>query len=365
MAHLAKYKAPSCGHMLAHYKRSREAVLERDNIDRTRTELNYVITRNTKNGEIVVIKGTGKGATWATIEKRMERAAEATGRALRKDAVVMADMVITRPQNVPEADTRRFFELCYKFMGDKVGKANLMGGYVHMDETTPHMHIPFTPITKDGRFSFAKVCPRSFYQRFHKEIGDYLEKELGYRPEIELTEERKHEKVLSSVPQEKLDIAKEALVEQTKAELEKLQNEVEQTRAKAAEEQERLERLRQTGNRVAERVGKLESIVADVRGFESAPRSGKRDILEKIADKCKNFADEIRARAEEVRLGLVLTKIELQEKLHPRVGWQRIQQNQPLNQRASLSRDLSAAREAARAYNRDYGHSAPNRGRSR
>ena len=32
MAHIAKYKAPSVGHMLAHYRRDRSS-LERDNID--------------------------------------------------------------------------------------------------------------------------------------------------------------------------------------------------------------------------------------------------------------------------------------------------------------------------------------------
>jgi len=29
------------------------------------------------------------------------------------------------------------------------------------------------------------MCPRSFYQSMHKELGDYLEKRMGYRPAIE------------------------------------------------------------------------------------------------------------------------------------------------------------------------------------
>ena len=51
-----------------------------------------------------------------------------------------------------------------------------------------HMHVPFTPIL-DGRFNFKKMCPRTFYQSLHKDLGDYLEQHLGYRPEIELGDE--------------------------------------------------------------------------------------------------------------------------------------------------------------------------------
>ena len=42
MAHIAKYKAASCGHMLAHYRRD-ESSLGRENIDPTRTKDNYTL----------------------------------------------------------------------------------------------------------------------------------------------------------------------------------------------------------------------------------------------------------------------------------------------------------------------------------
>ena len=52
-----------------------------------------------------------------------------------------------------------------------------MGGFVHRDEvrkdSSPvrdHMHVPFTPIL-DGRFNFKKMCPRTFYQSLHKDLG--------------------------------------------------------------------------------------------------------------------------------------------------------------------------------------------------
>lgn len=42
MAHIAKYKAASCGHMLAHYRRDASS-LGRENIDPTRTKGNYTL----------------------------------------------------------------------------------------------------------------------------------------------------------------------------------------------------------------------------------------------------------------------------------------------------------------------------------
>ena len=52
MAHIAKYKAPSVGHMLAHYRRDRSS-LERDNIDPERIKNDLVVGHYTnKDGQL-------------------------------------------------------------------------------------------------------------------------------------------------------------------------------------------------------------------------------------------------------------------------------------------------------------------------
>lgn len=54
MAHIAKYKATSVGHMLAHYRRDASS-LERDNIDPKRVENDMVVAHYTnKDGKLVV-----------------------------------------------------------------------------------------------------------------------------------------------------------------------------------------------------------------------------------------------------------------------------------------------------------------------
>ena len=188
MAHIAKYKATSVGHMLAHYRRDASS-LERDNIDPKRVENDMVVARYTnKDGKLVVGRVVPREGepNWGTVERRIERVNEAQKaagkRATRKDAVVMADVVVTLPENVRKGDEGKFFGYAYWFLILKLGKENMMGGFVHRDEVRKdgspvrdHMHVPFTPIV-DGRFNYKKMCPRAFYQSLHKELGDYLEK---------------------------------------------------------------------------------------------------------------------------------------------------------------------------------------------
>lgn len=227
MAHIQKYKAHSCGHMLAHYRRD-AASLERDNVDPTLTERNLTLVLD-DDGKAV--EGAAQ-PNWEVIAGRIaavDAAAKAEGkRVTRKDAVVMADLVLTLPENVPAEDGDRFFELSYEFFGEKVGRGNLMGGFVHRDEVRTkkdpdtgkmvrtgervrdHIHVPWTPIL-DGRFNFKQQCPRAFYKTLHKELGDYLEARLGYRPDIELSEEQKGEKALSQVRNADIDATRDAI----------------------------------------------------------------------------------------------------------------------------------------------------------
>ena len=344
MAHIAKYKATSVGHMLAHYRRD-ESSLGRDNIDPKRVKNDMVVAHYTnKDGKLVVGRVVPREGepNWGTVERRIERVNEAQKaagkRATRKDAVVMADVVVTLPDNVRKGDEDRFFRLTYWYLSNKFGIDNMMGGYVHKDEVlkdgTPardHMHAPFTPIL-DGRFNYKQMCPRSFYQSMHKELGDYLERCLGYRPEVELGEDTRARRVYTD---KSVDIDRvrgavdKAVVEPAQQEAERI---VAAARAQAAtivrdaetrrdalvaqvadgerrlsdvrmqvdEETDRLECLRQRTDGVARDVAELEPIAADVRRFEGAGRAERGTILDSIAARCAGAARAARAAIEEL-----------------------------------------------------------------
>lgn len=208
MAHIAKYKAHSVGHMLAHYRRD-PSCFQRDNIDPSRVGSDFTLgfVADQERGAWTVRDVDAK-PNWDVVRRRVERvdadAVAAGRRRTRKDAVVLADLVVTLPDNVPPEDERRFFGYTYAWLAGKVGRENLMGGFVHRDEVRTgeragepvrdHMHVPFTPIL-DGRFNYKKLVPRDFYKSMHGELGDYLEKRMGYRPHVELSQEERAERV--------------------------------------------------------------------------------------------------------------------------------------------------------------------------
>lgn len=344
MAHIAKYKATSVGHMLAHYRRDASS-LERDNIDPKRVENDMVVAHYTnKDGQLVVGRVVPREGepNWGTVERRIERVNEAQRaagkRATRKDAVVMADVVVTLPDNVRKGDEDRFFRLTYWYLSNKFGIDNMMGGFVHKDEVlkdgTPardHMHVPFTPIL-DGRFNYKKMCPRMFYQNMHRELGDYLEKRLGYRPEVELAEETRAQRVytdksvdidkvrgavdravvrpaedeaariVAAAKEEAAALLKEA--ETRKAELvteiAEREGELEDVMVDIEDATDRLECLRQRANGVARDVEELRPAAAEVRRWEDAGKAERGSILDSIADRCAGAARAIGRAVEEL-----------------------------------------------------------------
>lgn len=337
MAHIAKYKASAVGKLCAHYNRWQgidNPNVSRENIDKSRTHLNYTLGVYEKDGKRFIGKVRGS-ASWATVKGRIDAVnarAKAEGkRATRKDAVVMADMVVTLPPNVAPEDAYKFFWNSYQYIADRVGRGNLMGGYVHMDETTPHMHVPFTPIL-DGRFNYKKMCDRKFYQTFHKGLGDRLEQKMGYRPEVELSEETRAQRVYTSrtkdidkvrgavdraVVQPAEDEAArivadaqaraDALVRDAETRRDELvaqvadgERRLADVRMQVDEETDRLECLRQRADGVARDVEELEPIAADVRRFEGAGRAERGAILDSIAARCAGAARAARAAIEEL-----------------------------------------------------------------
>lgn len=396
MAHIAKYKASAVGKLCAHYNRWQgidNPNVSRENIDKSRTHLNYTLGVYEKDGKRFIGKVRGS-ASWATVKGRIDAVnarAKAEGkRATRKDAVVMADMVVTLPPNVPPEDAYKFFWNSYQYIADRVGRGNLMGGYVHMDETTPHMHVPFTPIL-DGRFNYKKMCDRKFYQTFHKGLGDRLEQKMGYRPEVELSEETRAQRVYTSrtkdidkvrgavdraivePAQQEADrivaAAKEeaaALLQDAEAQkadlvaqiadrrgdLAELDSQLEDVKLDIADEEDRLECLRQRADGVARDVAELRPIAAEVQGWEAAGKAERGAILDNIAVKCDGLASRIRTAV----AGIKLKVEELAERIAAPVRYAQ-RKSEPRQQ--GLDEVMAQARAAADAWNR--AHAAPQR----
>lgn len=383
MAHIQKYKAHSCGHMLAHYRRD-AASLERDNVEPSLTHLNRTLVLGSDGH---AHDGDAE-PHWELIAGRIadvDAAARAEGRRVtRKDAVVMADLVLTLPENVPAEDGDRFFELSYEFFGEKVGRDNLMGGFVHRDEmrtkkdadtgkmvrtgerVRDHIHVPWTPIL-DGRFNFKQQCPRTFYKTLHRELGDYLEAQMGYRPDIELSEEQRGEKALSEVKNKDVEATRAALARKEER-LECLQGQIEEMEPLAVtfgESARTLVEHRGDGSREREAVGHNEQLKGGVAELEQQVRAARsrageleRDIerlgvgVRDAGERCERARGRVGALIE--RLGWVPDHLsELAQGIGRRLGLRVMDGFTAFAQRARDSADAWNAAHATRGVSQD------------
>jgi hypothetical protein len=97
---------------------------------------------------------------------------------------VLCDWVVTLPRGM-EPEERRFFAETFKFLTNRYGQANVISAYVHRDETQPHLHFAFVPVTTDKKKNIQKVSAKEVLtrlelQRFHGDLDAYLTSVFGH-----------------------------------------------------------------------------------------------------------------------------------------------------------------------------------------
>lgn len=195
MAHLQKYKSVATHAILDHCARSRSGTLDRDNIDQFRTPLNLTLGASDPEA--------GKAAVLDRIKTVKQSHTKITGKKVRADAVEFGDWIITAPQSLPENRHQEFFKKTFEFLQSRYGAENVPCGFVHMDESQPHMHCPVVP-EKAGKLTAFAVFNRKDLQSFHSDLQKKLEKELGCRVEIILNDDKVLEKAFSALPSKNL-----------------------------------------------------------------------------------------------------------------------------------------------------------------
>ncbi len=183
VARMQKMKAGNLGGIQKHNQREFVNHSNKD-IDVERSEANYDLA----NEEPVNYQNH--------VSEIIDSQREST-RAIRKDAVLVNEWIITSDQeffkDLSESDTRLFFQESFNFYADIFGRQNMAYAVVHMDETTPHMHLGVVPMV-NGKLSSKSVFNRKTLLEIQEELPKYL-KEKGF--DIERGMERSERKNLS------------------------------------------------------------------------------------------------------------------------------------------------------------------------
>ena len=139
----AKHKGGASKALSAHHERTKEVYASNPDIDSSRTAQNFHLVT----------------PRWS-YEQEIKHRIQMAGCRVRKDSVKFVDTLVTvSPEfaQTHEAEMREYFTRAFAFLKERVGEDNIISAVVHMDEKTPHMHLCFVPLTRDGRLSAKEI----------------------------------------------------------------------------------------------------------------------------------------------------------------------------------------------------------------
>lgn len=199
-------------------------------------------------------------------------------RKVRRDAVVLDEWIISSDhgyfaEKSPE-EVRKYFSDAIGYFAQKFGRENILYGNVHLDESTPHMHMGIVPITKDHKLSSKRVFDRNTLREIQTEFPKYMQ-------------EHGHEVVRGS---EKSQRKKLSVAEYKHAKEE--QKEIEQQRIENFDREIELNQREET----------IDNVERDIlhAAKEIDPQNAPQHAISNILEWLKRFVQKLKKRLEEV-----------------------------------------------------------------
>lgn len=313
VVHMMKIKSGAVGGIQSHNNREHEPKTNPD-VDMSRSEDNY---------DLIPCDNYKR-----SIKEKMSNLVESS-RAVRKDAVVVCNFIVTSDNETMDAlgaDRQRdFFQDSVKWFSDRYGADRVLNATVHMDETTPHLHIGVMPITQDGRLSakaiFTKTEMKAIQTEFARDVGEKygLERGVEGSERTHLSEARFKEQKALEMANEHGAIAQELqiIAEDCKQELSEATRSLETVKQELSAMQDRkdtlqgeIERLeaidKQTKVRVHEALEKQKPVLLDLQKRISEAKSElsvvETAVKEKKAEGAEKFGwDGMAERIERAR----------------------------------------------------------------
>lgn len=121
---------------------------------------------------------------------------KSSSRAVRKDAVLINEWIITSDnqffKDKDDKEIKDFFDTAKSYFLEKFGDDNIRYAQVHLDETTPHMHLGIVPFNAENKLSAKTVFNRQALQAVQDELPKYLNERGFERERSEKGSERKN-----------------------------------------------------------------------------------------------------------------------------------------------------------------------------
>lgn len=170
MAHLKKNTRGSVKGLSTHFERKTDNH-SNEEIDVSRSHLNKDLMQD--NSDMI---------------SRFDERLENVYCMKREDVKALGTWVVTLPdelKNESQNNQNKFFGEIKEFLDERYGKENAVCAVVHYDETTPHLHYAFIPVTFDEKkqrekVSAKEVLNRKDLQSFHDDLDKQLKEKLPF-----------------------------------------------------------------------------------------------------------------------------------------------------------------------------------------
>ena len=153
-------------------EQERKGKISNEEIDLDKTHLNYDLVESNKN-------------LYQRVKDRVEEV-RAVSR-IQKNSVLDYSNIITVPKEQFEEwgieKSKDYLKEVYNYFCEEFGKENVVSAKVHLDETTPHMHLHFVPVNKEnGKLQARALMTPARINKIHTEAPKYLQ-EKGFEVE--------------------------------------------------------------------------------------------------------------------------------------------------------------------------------------
>lgn len=279
--HITKHKNGTRGQQ-RHNERKEGQKHRNRNIDDSRTKDNVWLipddgrTFNERIKSIIAENYTGK-------------------RAVRSNAVKMCEITVQiggdLAENGTEEEQVEALKQAFEDLKETYGEKNIVSAVIHVDETTPHLHFDFVPITKSGGLSAREVVGDRAQMR--KTQARFLESMQERVPYAKF--ERKKENQFNGLEQKTFEKLTKAL-KAKEAEVWDREDEVEDREIKVEEQENQLNALQATLQ------AKEQALIARERQVEKDEDGVifDRDALDARGAKLAEQAQELREREEAI-----------------------------------------------------------------
>ncbi|MEY8435396.1 MobV family relaxase [Streptococcus hyointestinalis] len=253
VARMEKYKSNQLSGIYNHNERTFKNHSNKD-IDPSRSHLNYELTNRDKT------------QTYHKQIKEHINENRISSRGIRKDAVLCNEWVITSDktffESLDQEQTKKFFESAKNYFAEKYGEANIAYASVHLDESTPHMHLGIVPMKNGKLSSKALFGNREKLREIQDELPKYLNEqgyhlqrgEVGSKKKHLKTEEFKEKQKILKKADETID-KKNCEIDNAKNQLNNLQNDIDSKK----------QALSELENKEWETVGTLERYEKEIK----------------------------------------------------------------------------------------------------